>query len=238
MPFNDPDQPVPLDVVLTNRQFILPRCDTLTFTAASLRLLTTSKCSCFFDNRLTPPSRYKRECSNKLVLLNMDCRFFYFDELVTYYAVSCSVSLWNLTRWSCDGVTPDVLLLTCADVKVDQSKSNDVHNYPGYEYDIAESLLFVWLFSPWPAHFLMFTANQLQEKDHIQRGIFCITHTFWDFAPSYIFHNQHKTLNNLYLERRTTWPRSLAVIVSGYEARGPGSIPVCAHIFSVFFFLS
>ena len=93
VPFNDPNQPVPLDVVLTNRQFILPRCDTLTFTAASLRLLTTSKCSCFFDNRLTPPSRYKRECSNKLVLLNMDCGFFYFDELVTYYAVSCLASL-------------------------------------------------------------------------------------------------------------------------------------------------
>ena len=33
-------------------------------------------------------------------------------------------------------------------------------------------------FSPWPAHFFLFSANQLQEKDHIQRGIFCITHTF------------------------------------------------------------
>ena len=38
-----------------------------------------------------------------------------------------------------------------------------------------------------------------------------------------------------YLERRTTWPRGLVVSVSGYEARGPGSIPWCAHIFSVFF---
>ena len=39
-PYNDPDQPVPLDVVLTNGQFILPRCGTLMFTSASLRLLT------------------------------------------------------------------------------------------------------------------------------------------------------------------------------------------------------
>ena len=30
----------------------------------------------------------------------------------------------------------------------------------------------------------------------------------------------------------TLWP---VVSVFGYEARGPGSIPVCAHIFSVFF---
>ena len=43
-----------------------------------------------FDNRLAPSTRYKRGCSNELVLLNMDCGFFYFDELVTYYAVSCS----------------------------------------------------------------------------------------------------------------------------------------------------
>ena len=40
----------------------------------------------FFDNHLAPPTRYKRECSNKFVLLNMDCGFSYFDELVTYYA--------------------------------------------------------------------------------------------------------------------------------------------------------
>ena len=38
--YNDSNQPVPLDVVLTNGQFILPRCDTLMFTTASLRLLT------------------------------------------------------------------------------------------------------------------------------------------------------------------------------------------------------
>ena len=43
----------------------------------------------------------------------MDWGFFYFDELVTYYAFSCSASLWNLTGWSCDDATPDVLLLTC-----------------------------------------------------------------------------------------------------------------------------
>ena len=39
-PYNDPDQPVPLDFVLTNGQFILPRCGTLMFTTVSLRLLT------------------------------------------------------------------------------------------------------------------------------------------------------------------------------------------------------
>ena len=39
-PCNDPDQPVPLNVVLTNGQFILPRCGTLMFTTALLRLLT------------------------------------------------------------------------------------------------------------------------------------------------------------------------------------------------------
>ena len=43
----------------------------------------------------------------------MDCGFFYFDELVTYYAVTCLVSLGNLTRWSCGDATLDVLLLTC-----------------------------------------------------------------------------------------------------------------------------
>ena len=43
-----------------------------------------------FDNRLAPSTRYKQGCSNKLVLLNMDCGFFYFDELVTYNSVSCS----------------------------------------------------------------------------------------------------------------------------------------------------
>ena len=37
--------------------------------------------------------------------------------------------------------------------------------------------------SPWPAHFLLFSANQLQEKDHIQRGIFSITHTFVRLIP-------------------------------------------------------
>ena len=37
-----------------------------------------------------------------------------------------------------------------------------------------------------------------------------------------------------YLERRTTWPRGLVVSVSGYEARGAGLIPGCAHILSVF----
>ena len=52
-------------------------------------------------------------CANELVLLNMDCDFLYLHELVTYYAVSCSGSLWNLTQWSCDDATPDVLLLTC-----------------------------------------------------------------------------------------------------------------------------
>ena len=38
-----------------------------------------------------------------------------------------------------------------------------------------------------------------------------------------------------YLEQRTTWPRGLVISVSGYEAREAGSIPECAHIFSVFF---
>ena len=38
-----------------------------------------------------------------------------------------------------------------------------------------------------------------------------------------------------YLERRTAWPRGQVVSVFGYKARGPGSIPRCAHIFSVFF---
>ena len=37
--------------------------------------------------------------------------------------------------------------------------------------------------SPWPAHFLLFSANQMQEKDHIQLGIFCITHTFVRLIP-------------------------------------------------------
>ena len=39
----------------------------------------------------------------------MDCGFFSFEKLVTYYAVSCSGSLYNLTRWSCDDGTADVL---------------------------------------------------------------------------------------------------------------------------------
>ena len=38
-----------------------------------------------------------------------------------------------------------------------------------------------------------------------------------------------------YFERRTTWPRGLVVSVSGYETRGPGSIPD-ANIFSACFF--
>ena len=108
-PYNDPDQPVPL--VVTNGQFLLPRCGTLMFTTASHSLL--SKWSCFLDNRLSPPTLYKRECSNTLALLITDCSFFYFDELVTYYALSCSASLWNLTQWSCNDATPDVLMLTC-----------------------------------------------------------------------------------------------------------------------------
>ena len=39
------------------------------------------------------------------------------------------------------------------------------------------------IFSQRPAHFLLFSANQMQEKDHIQRGIFCINHTFLDSFP-------------------------------------------------------
>ena len=38
-----------------------------------------------------------------------------------------------------------------------------------------------------------------------------------------------------YLKPRTTWPRGLVVSVSGFKTRGPGSIPVCAPTFSVFF---
>ena len=37
--------------------------------------------------------------------------------------------------------------------------------------------------SPLAAHFIWFSANQLQEKDHIQRGIFPITHTFVRLIP-------------------------------------------------------
>ena len=86
--------------MLTNGQFILPRCGTLMFTTVSLRLLT--KRSWFFDNHLAPPTRYKRECSNKFVLLNMDCGFSYFDELVTYYATLLGESLKSepvVLRW-------------------------------------------------------------------------------------------------------------------------------------------
>ena len=93
--------------MLTNGQLV-PRCGTLIFYNCFL-----TKWSWVFDNRLAPPTRYKRECSNKLVLLNMDCSFFHFEEHVTYYAISCTASLWNLTWWSCDDATPDVLLLTC-----------------------------------------------------------------------------------------------------------------------------
>ena len=39
-----------------------------------------------------------------------------------------------------------------------------------------------------------------------------------------------------YLETRSTWPRGLVVSVSGYEARGPGSIPRCMPSFQCFFF--
>ena len=35
-------------------------------------------------------------------------------------------------------------------------------------------------------------------------------------------------------KRHKTWPRGLMVCVSDYETREPGSIPGCAHIFSVF----
>ena len=51
-----------------------------------------------FDNRLAPSPRYKRECSNKFVLLNMDCDFFYFDELVTYFVATLNsfVGNWDI----------------------------------------------------------------------------------------------------------------------------------------------
>ena len=49
-----------------------------------------------FDNclaRLLATSGNVHYLSNKLVLLNIDCSFFYFDELVIYYAVSCLAGL-------------------------------------------------------------------------------------------------------------------------------------------------
>ena len=55
-----------------------------------------------FDNHLAPPTRYKRECSDTFVLLNMDCGLSYIDELVTYHATLFGESLKSepvVLRW-------------------------------------------------------------------------------------------------------------------------------------------
>ena len=117
---------------------ILPRCGTLMFTSASLRLLT--KWSCFFDNRLAPPTRYKRECSNKLVLLNMDCGLFYFDELVTYYAVSCSSDPVVL-RWRDSRCAFANLLLARLYIY-----SGRPLNFPVFIFANVKVILFCWFY--------------------------------------------------------------------------------------------
>ena len=94
----------------------------------------------FFDNRLAQPTRYKRECSNKLVLLNMDCGLFYFDELVTYYAVSCSSDPVVL-RWRDSRCAFANLLLARLYIY-----SGRPLNFPVFIFANVKVILFCWFY--------------------------------------------------------------------------------------------